>query len=133
MHRAYYKGISDARSRYSKDQIVHGLSKSLWLKAAHIILGFFSDICKPFLSFEKNYLSQRKGLSEVENRESTRPLKNTASNSIWTSSLRVIKEALLNFKENIFCGLIMSAIYNVAYYLEKLRLFIKRKDYNVYQ
>jgi glycosyltransferase involved in cell wall biosynthesis len=127
LHRAYYKGISDARSRYSKKQIVHGLSKSLWRKAGYTLLSLFVEICKPFISNSIIYLDKKKRLEVGSIQMRPRPAEHASIKKFWSYYLKALKSAFINFKENIFSGIIMTTIYNIAYYLEKFRLFIESR------
>jgi len=133
LHRAYYKGISDARSQYSKDQIVHGLSKSVWVKTVYTFFTLFVDICKPILLNLKNILNKKMSVAVDVQERISRPPAHASIKSIWLNYLKVLKTSFINFRENIFSGIIMTAIYNIAFYLEKCRLYIESRSNSLYR
>ena len=97
LHRAYYKGVSDARSGYKPEQIIHPLARPLLGKAKTTIRDFLSDIRSLFYKQKV-----KPGMSDVA------------------------RETFFNLKENLFGELVMTIFYKIGVYLEKFRLFLNK-------
>lgn len=98
LHRAYYKGVSDARSGYdTQDKIIHPLARPL--------LGKMKTTIRDFLS----------GLRPLSYKQKVKP-----------ELLNVARETFFNLRENLFGGFVMTIFYKIGLYLEKFRLFLNK-------
>lgn len=97
LHRAYYKGVSDTRSGYKPEQIIHPLARPLLENAKTTITEFLSDL---------------------------RPL--SYKQKVKSGLMNIARESFFNLRENLFGGFVMTIFYRIGLYLEKFRLSLNK-------
>lgn len=130
LHRAYYKGISDARSGYKKKDILHGLGKPFILKIIDEIYEFKKRLYRFIKAIyyrysdnhTQNYLNFKPS-DFFEKMTSNKYNRDKCIKNVFAEKFSVIlKNELINCREKLFSAIYMSGTYNIGYYLEKIKL-----------
>ena len=128
LHRAFYKGVSDARSGYDKEEIIHKLGKPVM----PAIIVELKAICKRIIRLPSTLIKKlrRKNITSetyhgCDSTTATLKVKSQTKNHN-ISLFNKLKHEIFDYREKLFSIVFMSGFYNVGFYFERFKIFYKR-------
>ena len=142
LHRAFYKGISDARSGYKKSEIIHGLGKPFLHKLKDALQTSINRIVPTLVFIFPSLLIIKSINPALSKKDKKRYISITSKYGIYgareiknetvlNKCSIVIKEKFTNLRESIFYLLFMVFVYNLGFYSENYKLYLFKPQKSV--